>query len=123
MGALGIALLDQAIADFTSKHLFFVFSTDFLGRSVLGAEHHDLHGDVVAFERHLRFNGLLEGLGQRLWGVEDTTVVNVGDVHRKQVVKEFGLWRIHSDPSLASNPAHGHFGNAAQQSIVGGGLF
>ncbi len=119
MRALGIAFFDQAITDLASEHLLLVFRTDFFGFTVLGTKHHDLNSDVVALERHLCFNRLLEGLRQGIRCVQHTSIVDVRDVHREHIVFEFRLWRIHGDPTFAGDPTHSDFGDATQQRIVG----
>ena len=64
-------------------------------------------------------NCLLKGLGQVLGGIQNPTVINVGDVDHELVVLEFCLRGFHSDAALASNSSNSDFRNTSEERLVG----
>ena len=64
-------------------------------------------------------NCLLKGLGQVLGGIQNSTVVDVGDVDHELVVIEFCLRGFHSDAALASDTSNSDFRNTSEERLVG----
>ena len=106
----GVAFLHQATANFARKEFLVALGgfAQLLSDTVLRAEHGDGAGEIVTLQGEFGLNRVFKGLGQVVRGVQDTTVVNVGDVHHELVVLEFGLRRFHGDASLAGHAADSH---------------
>ena len=110
MRANRVAFFHEAVADFTGEHvLFFGFFTYFLRFSIFGTEHGDAARQVKSFQCEFGLNRVFKSLREVFWRVEDASVINIGDVHFKQIVSELGLRCFNSNSSFASNTTHGHF--------------
>ena len=121
MGAFRVGFFDQTAANFAGKEFRVVLGlfTEFLRHTVLGAEHGDGTGEIVAFQSKFCLDGVFKRLGQIFGRVKHTAIVDVGDVHHELVVFELGLWCLNCDAALASDASNRHLGNSTQQSVAG----
>lgn len=72
--------------------------------SIQRAEQRDFNADVKALEGQLGGNGMLKCIGEVRRSVENTTVVDVGDVDLNRIIFSHGDLRgFNSDPALSSN--------------------
>ena len=85
--AYRVAFFHEAVANFTGEHvLFFGLFTDFFRFSVLRTEHGDAARQVKPFQRKFGLNRMFKSLREVFWRVQDSSVVDMGDVDFKQIV-------------------------------------
>jgi len=48
-------------------------------------------------------DGLFKGLGQDIGGVEHTSVIDIGNIHREHIAFKLGLRCFNSNPALSGN--------------------
>ena len=119
MRANWIAFLHEPVADFTSKHVLIgFFFTDLLCFSVFRAEHGDVARQIKTFQSKFRLNGMFKGLGEVFWSVQNTPVVDIGDVDIEHIVGQLRLGRLNSDTSLSGDATDGDLRYSAQKGFT-----
>tara|TARA_B100000003_G_scaffold60162_1_gene53683 strand:- start:22 stop:393 length:372 start_codon:yes stop_codon:yes gene_type:complete len=114
-----VAFFHEAVADFTSKHVLIgFFFTDFLCFSILRAEHGDVARQIESFQSKFRLNSMLKGLREVFRGVQNTAVVNVGDVHIEHIIGQLCLGCLNSNASLSGDATNGNLRYATQKSFT-----
>ena len=87
MCALIIALLDQTTTNLASEQLLIAFLFTYLLRDpVFRPEHGDGARQIVAFQGKFCLYGVFKRLREVFRRVQNTTVINVGDVDQELVV-------------------------------------
>ena len=119
MRADRIAFFDKPVANLASEHVLLNrFFAEFLRLPVLGTEHRDVAGEIETFQRKFGLNGVLKGLREVFGRIQDTAVINVGDVHVEHVSGQLCLRCFDGNASLSSHAANRHFGDSTQQCIT-----
>ncbi len=80
MRACRVAFRHQTVTHLTGEHLLAIAANDF-GLAVFGATQNHREEQLMPLQGEFCSNGMLEGLAQRLRGVQHTTIVCVGDRH------------------------------------------
>ena len=119
MWACGVVFGHKAVTDFASEH-FLLCSADNVNLAALteASAQHNVDVHLVPFEGNFRCDGVLEGLGKSVGGVEHTPIIDVGDGHGDLFALGLTSWGFDSNTTLPSHPPDGHLSKSLEEGIV-----
>jgi hypothetical protein len=109
---------DQASAHLTGEHILFIFAISgaatmhLLDLSIPRTEQRHFGTHVDSFERQLGRDGMLECTAQVSRTIENSAIIDIGDIDIQDIAFWLDLRRFHRNSALASDATHRDLGHS-----------